>query len=80
MRELCVIEIGEGWAIRRMGELKLIAVFDTQQQALHAALRMAWDDQCDVLVQQRNGYQRLKPAEPPPPPPARKRRGSQVER
>lgn len=73
MRELCVIEVGEGWAIRRMGELRLIASFETQQQALHAALGLAWKDQCDVLVQQRGGYQRLKPAEPPPPPQRRRR-------
>lgn len=78
MQELCVIEVGEGWAIRRMGELKLIARFDTQQQALHAALGQAWKDQCDVLVQQRGGYQRLKPAQPEAPP--QRRRRNTVER
>lgn len=78
MWELCVIEVGDGWAIRRTGELRLIASFETQQQALHAALGMAWKDQCDVLVQQRGGYQRLKPAAPAPPP--QRRRKQNVER
>lgn len=74
LRELCVIEIGDGWAVRRMGELKLVSTHDTQQQAIHAALRQAWDEQVDVLIQQRNGsYLRRKPAQPPAPPAKRKR-------
>ncbi|MBI5610547.1 MAG: DUF2188 domain-containing protein [Deltaproteobacteria bacterium] len=80
LRELCVIEIGEGWAVRRQGELRLISVHDTEQQAIHAALRQAWDEQVDVLIQQRNGsYLRRKPAQPAPPP-KRNRRGQASER
>ena len=64
-RELCVIQTGEGYAVRWRGELRLVATFDTQRQALNAALHRAWQDQVDVLVQQKDGtFNRMRPLQP----------------
>lgn len=73
-RELCVIEIGDGWAVRWRGELRLVASFETMRQALNAALHKAWEDQVDVLVQQRDGtFNRMRPLQPVEPEPKRRR-------
>ncbi len=81
-RELCVIEIGEGWAIRWRGELRLVATFETMRQALNAALHQAWQEKVDVLVQQRDGsFNRMRPLQPVEPEPKRRRgAGSSTER
>ncbi len=75
-RELCVIEIGDGWAIRWRGELRLLATFETMRQALNAALHQAWQAKVDVLVQQRDGsMHRMRPLQPVEPEPRRRRGG-----
>jgi len=66
-KDLCVIEIGEGWAVRRQGELMLVSVHDTPKEAEHAALKIARKESCEVLVQDRNGkYRRSVPTPLPP--------------
>ena len=61
-KDFCVIEIGEGWAVRRQGERMLVSVHDTSKEAEHSALKLARKDGCEVLVQQRDGkYRRAIP-------------------
>jgi hypothetical protein len=61
-KDLRVIEIGEGWAVRREGQLTLLSTHDSQQEAEHAALKAAKKDGVGVLVQGRDGrYRRTLP-------------------
>lgn len=61
-KDLRVIEIGEGWAVRREGQLTLLSTHDSQQEAEHAALKVAKKDGVGVLVQGRDGrYRRTLP-------------------
>jgi len=77
-RELCVIEVGDGWALRWRGELRLVATFDAQRPALNAALHLAWREKADVLVQRRNGtYDRMRPL--PPVEPERRRKANKAD-
>ena len=79
VRELCVIEIGDGFALRWRGELRLVAVFESQRQAMNAGLQLAWREQVDVLVQRKNGsYDRLRPLQPVEP--EKRKKGSRTER
>lgn len=79
-KDLQVIEIGEGWAVRRHGELRLLSTHDTPQEAEHAALRIAQREGTEVLVQQRDGTYRRSKAPPLPPQPVAPVKGSRARR
>ena len=64
MKDMCVIEIGEGWAVRREGELTLVSVHDTAEEATLAAIAHAQREGCGVLVQGREGRYREVPVPP----------------
>lgn len=73
VKDIRVIEIGEGWAVRREGELTLVSTHDTQQEAEAAAMALAREEGASVLVQGRDGrFTRTKPMGGPKAKPARK--------
>lgn len=79
--ELCVVFFGEGWGVRWQGQLRLLAAFETRQQALNHALHLAWQAKVDVLVQQGDGtVHRLRPLQPVEPEKRRKPRAGSSER
>jgi hypothetical protein len=64
-RDLQVIEIGHGWAVRRQGDLRLLSAHESRLEAEHAALRQAWEDSVEVLVSLPDGrIVRMRPAAP----------------
>lgn len=64
-RDFQVIEIGHGFAVRRAGDLRLVSVHETQTEAEHAALRLAWEEGVEVVCSQPGGrLTRLRPAAP----------------
>ena len=78
-KDLRVIEIGEGWAVRREGELTLISTHDSPQEAEHAALKVAQKDGVGVLVQGRDGrYRRTMPMGTPADVKPKKKAGSKA--
>ena len=64
-RDIQVIEIGHGFAVRRIGDLRLVSVHASQLEAEHAALRLAWEEGVEVVSTLPGGRQtRLRPAAP----------------
>jgi len=60
-KDLQVIEVGEGWIVRREGELMIVSMHDTQQEAIEAARKLAEIEGVHVLVQGRDGRYRPAP-------------------
>ena len=58
-KNLQVIEVGEGWVVRREGLLPILSMHDDEHEAVEVALAMAAREGVKVYVQGRDGRFRL---------------------
>ncbi len=50
-----VVPHEEGWAIKGEGNQKYTAIYDTQEEAINKARRIALNYQSDVIIHRRDG-------------------------